>query len=84
MNLTIKLARITCDVTQKELSDCLGINQSYLSKVENRIVSKPNKEKIMAEYLLPKLESVMNNKANELKELGELFDKLKQLAKTCQ
>jgi hypothetical protein len=85
MNRVIKKSREACRITQGELSNHLGIHsQGNFSKMETGgLVTKSTSmyERKSAQYLLPLLEKVIESKREELKELEELSNKLKQLSK---
>lgn len=44
----IKKARFNKKLTQKELSKLLGVNQSYISKIENRKTKSLSINKVLA------------------------------------
>lgn len=54
----IKKARFNKQLTQKELGKLLGVNQSYISKIENRKTKSLSVSKILSLSLLLELDPV--------------------------
>ena len=60
MNRNLKIARIKCNLTQKELAKSVGITNKYLSQIETGKSKNPSKP------LMEKIAKVLNYSVQEL------------------